>query len=468
MDPHHPGYEPGNRFERVIRTTTSTWTTRSAELLERFDDDTTVLVVSDHGAQADGRRHLHQRMADPARATWSLHEQPAGPTRVRDAEGRLGADARLGRGRLLRPGLPQCRGPRAAGRHRAGGLRGVPRPAGRARSRPCPATRRPADRHAGPPAARTCTASVNGIAPDLIVYFGDLAWRSVGTVGAGQIHTFENDTGPDDANHDRHGLLIMAGPGVPAERREDMSILDVAPTILAKFRPPPAGMTETAADLYLDLLKRCVLNLIYEDLSFPQTLDDQNGNSESAEGLLSRVSAGVLFAASRRQVFKGLSGYTQRITPRSLRTLSDFDREKRLDGQGFPERGPHHDRHAAVRQRPGARRRVLRNDVPGDLIETGRLAGRLDDLHARASEGLRDHRPLGFGSRTRSRGRARRPREDGMARSFNSSEQTRGPGGRSSVGVRWGDGRWPRDCVRARPIRTSATTSTATGSSTIR
>ena len=38
---------------------------------------------------------------------------------------------------------------------------------------------------------------VRGVAPDLIVYFGDLYWRSVGTVGGGRIHTFENDTGPD-------------------------------------------------------------------------------------------------------------------------------------------------------------------------------------------------------------------------------------------------------------------------------
>ena len=56
---------------------------------------------------------------------------------------------------------------------------------------------------------------VNGVAPDLLVLFGDLSWRAVGTVGGPDgIHTFENDTGPDDANHAQDGLLIMAGPGV--------------------------------------------------------------------------------------------------------------------------------------------------------------------------------------------------------------------------------------------------------------
>ena len=50
---------------------------------------------------------------------------------------------------------------------------------------------------------------VRGIAPDLIVYFGDLEWRSVGTVGNPSIYTYENDTGPDGANHDRTAFFSM-------------------------------------------------------------------------------------------------------------------------------------------------------------------------------------------------------------------------------------------------------------------
>ena len=87
--------------------------------------------------------------------------------------------------------------------------------------------------------ARTCSVrrtlydEVNGVAPDLIVYFGDLAWRSVGTVGGDEgIHTFENDTGPDDANHAQDGLLIMAGPGIEPGPADGMHLLDVAPTVL--------------------------------------------------------------------------------------------------------------------------------------------------------------------------------------------------------------------------------------------
>ena len=64
-----------------------------------------------------------------------------------------------------------------------------------------------------------------GIPPDLIVYFGDLGWRSNGSLGHGRHWTFENDTGPDDANHDRDGICVIAGPGVPEGRRDDLSLL---------------------------------------------------------------------------------------------------------------------------------------------------------------------------------------------------------------------------------------------------
>lgn len=73
---------------------------------------------------------------------------------------------------------------------------------------------------------------VNNVPPDLIVYFGDLNWRSAGSIGMGAVHTFENDTGPDDANHAQHGLFILNGPGVAPGKREGVTLYDVAPTVL--------------------------------------------------------------------------------------------------------------------------------------------------------------------------------------------------------------------------------------------
>ena len=76
---------------------------------------------------------------------------------------------------------------------------------------------------------------VRGVAPDLIVYFGSLYWRSVGTIGGGKLHTFENDTGPDGANHAEYGIFLLrpAGGGLSGGRRLDgAQIVDVAPTVL--------------------------------------------------------------------------------------------------------------------------------------------------------------------------------------------------------------------------------------------
>jgi predicted AlkP superfamily phosphohydrolase/phosphomutase len=66
-----------------------------------------------------------------------------------------------------------------------------------------------------------------------MVYFGDLDWRSVGSVGMKSVYTFENDTGPDDANHAQHGIFIMNEPN--GKRTGEISgahIMDCAPTIL--------------------------------------------------------------------------------------------------------------------------------------------------------------------------------------------------------------------------------------------
>jgi predicted AlkP superfamily phosphohydrolase/phosphomutase len=77
---------------------------------------------------------------------------------------------------------------------------------------------------------------VRGVAPDLIVYFGDLDWRSVGTVGNPSLYTYENDTGPDGANHDRDGIFIVSGaPGQPTGPAEGLRLIDVGPTILKQF-----------------------------------------------------------------------------------------------------------------------------------------------------------------------------------------------------------------------------------------
>lgn len=85
----------------------------------------------------------------------------------------------------------------------------------------------------------------NNIAPDLIVYFGDLYWRSVGSVGYNSIYTYENDTGPDDCNHAEMGMFIIKPAAdssfeISSESHTEgnlltKSIYDIAPTVLKEF-----------------------------------------------------------------------------------------------------------------------------------------------------------------------------------------------------------------------------------------
>ena len=80
----------------------------------------------------------------------------------------------------------------------------------------------------------------------MIAYFGNLAWRSVGSIGSGKIHTVENDTGPDDANHAPHGIFVMHDRKRPIAgfERFDLELMDVAATILNLLNVPIPGDME--------------------------------------------------------------------------------------------------------------------------------------------------------------------------------------------------------------------------------
>lgn len=74
--------------------------------------------------------------------------------------------------------------------------------------------------------------TVNGDRSDLFVYFDDLSWRAAGTLGYGSLYLFENDTGPDDAVHDYDGIYILYRKGKRVGKRVDEKIYNVMPTML--------------------------------------------------------------------------------------------------------------------------------------------------------------------------------------------------------------------------------------------
>ena len=181
MDPEHRKHEPGGPYEDAILDYYQHVDGLVGRLLDHADDDTAVLVVSDHGAKRmDGGIRVNEWLRREGLLRRS--REPSGVCVARRRRGRLVEDDRLGRGRLLRAHLPERQGPRARGHRRR-----------RPTTSACATTwlngspRSPTSR-ADPIGTKVFKPEevypeVNGVAPDLIVHFGDLLWRSVGTIG---------------------------------------------------------------------------------------------------------------------------------------------------------------------------------------------------------------------------------------------------------------------------------------------
>lgn len=78
--------------------------------------------------------------------------------------------------------------------------------------------------------------TVNGDRSDLFVYLDDLNWRAAGTVGYQTDYLLENDTGPDDAVHDYDGLYILYRKNKKIGKKIDSDIYRIAPTILELYK----------------------------------------------------------------------------------------------------------------------------------------------------------------------------------------------------------------------------------------
>jgi predicted AlkP superfamily phosphohydrolase/phosphomutase len=238
-DPEHPKFEPGNRFEHAIRDYYRYLDGELGRVLDLTDDRRTViLVVSDHGAKKmDGGICVNEWLRQ---AGWLVvdGDLPESPTPIDKvtvnwsktrAWGEGGYYARIFlnvAGREPNGVIPAADYERARD-ELATRLRQIPGPNGE-------------DIRTQVFKPESIYRQVNGIAPDLLVYWGNLEWRSVGSLGHPQVWTFTNDTGPDDANHAQDGLLILYDPKKPAGGIElqDLEIMDVAPTILSYFGVP--------------------------------------------------------------------------------------------------------------------------------------------------------------------------------------------------------------------------------------
>ncbi|MFN2525568.1 MAG: alkaline phosphatase family protein [Actinomycetota bacterium] len=242
IDPGHPRYEAGNPHREALREYYRYLDGKVGELLAgHADDDTTVLVVSDHGAKAMvGGVCFNEWLVREGYLSFAggapTEITPINKMQIDWSKTRAWGDGGY-YGRLFL---------NVEGREPEGTI-----PAAdyeKIRDELVAKIEGMVD-HEGKPLGNRALKpeqiyqAQNGVAPDLIVIFGELRWRSVGSLGHGSIYTFENDTGPDEANHAEYGIFIMhnapAG-GQESKRLDGLHLWDVHSTILDVFGLPPA------------------------------------------------------------------------------------------------------------------------------------------------------------------------------------------------------------------------------------
>ncbi|NDJ53998.1 MAG: phosphodiesterase [Chloroflexi bacterium] len=241
MDSGHRKYEAGNPFEDSIKDYYIMIDAQIAAMLERIDDNTVVLIVSDHGGKKmDGGICINEWLwrndylafkADPPQDQFDENGKrvltPIKPdmidwenTRVWGDGGYYGrvfinVEGREPQGQVKREDYESLRDELIQR------FKGIPDEQGN-------------DIGTVVYKPQEIYQRVRNVAPDLLVYWGNLNWRSVGSLGHGGIYTFENDTGPDAANHASNGMFILYDPAQPGGNHEvkGRGLLDVAPTVL--------------------------------------------------------------------------------------------------------------------------------------------------------------------------------------------------------------------------------------------
>jgi predicted AlkP superfamily phosphohydrolase/phosphomutase len=233
FDPAHPKYVPGNPYETAFQDYYRYIDTEIGKLLEVLPQDCITILMSDHGARPMmGGVRFNEWLVKEGYLAFT--EPVSSPTPIAKAPIDWSRTVAWGDGGYYGRCFLNVRGREP---------QGIVDPERYEDVRDELVAKLEA--MAGPDGAPLGTkvikpqdvyTEVRGVAPDLLVYFGDLDWRSVGQVGTGEIFTYENDTGPDGANHDRTGVFMMAGqPGQRTGRVEGLSLVDVGPSILSLF-----------------------------------------------------------------------------------------------------------------------------------------------------------------------------------------------------------------------------------------
>jgi predicted AlkP superfamily phosphohydrolase/phosphomutase len=230
FDKKHVQYQPGNPYENVIPDYYLWLDEQIGSFVESLDSDTILLVVSDHGAQRlDGGIAVNQWLVDEGLLV--LDEYPKEVTPFNQLKVNWTKTRAWSEGGYYARVFFNVQGREPQGV--------IPASEYDAFQNEIKAKFEAMKDDKGAPLnspvfkPKEIYHTVRNVAPDLIVHFGGLYWRSIGTVGYPSIYVQENDTGPDGCNHAQYGMFLLAAPNCPINGEyEGAKLLDIAPTLL--------------------------------------------------------------------------------------------------------------------------------------------------------------------------------------------------------------------------------------------
>ncbi len=227
-DPAHPKYEKGNKYERAILEYYKHLDGRIGRLMEHVDEDTSILIVSDHGVKPmKGAFAVNDWLIKEGYLVLKSKAEPG--TKIGKADidwektkawawGGYYSRIYLNVKGREPSGIVEPEDYESLRDELSEKFNGITGPEGETWE-----TRvfKPEEIY-----ERT-----NGAPADLMVYLDNLSWRAAGTLGYGSPYLQENDTGPDDAMHAEDGMFILHRKGL-GKTKKDISIYDISPTLL--------------------------------------------------------------------------------------------------------------------------------------------------------------------------------------------------------------------------------------------
>ncbi|MFX1419565.1 MAG: alkaline phosphatase family protein [Promethearchaeota archaeon] len=229
-DKSHHKYEPRNQFEGEMKKYYQYLDQEIGEILGLVDENTIIMIVSDHGAKAM-KGLVCVNMALEKLGLLKFKSKPKPKTRLADADVDWNNTYAWGWGGYYARIFLNIEGREPNGIIKQENYEEM-------REKVIEKLKSIKDSNGNQMNTKIFKPEelyedIRGDPPDLLVYFDDLNWRSAGTVGYESMYLDENDTGPDDAVHDWFGVYIIYDPIKKIGKNLGIkSILDIAPTSL--------------------------------------------------------------------------------------------------------------------------------------------------------------------------------------------------------------------------------------------